>query len=61
MYTPQGKKRINNMETIDLLKSNELFSNLGDAELRIVAELTKTRTIPRNTLLINEGDVSDAM
>lgn len=49
------------METIDLLKSNELFSNLGDAELKIVAELTKVRTIPRNTLLINEGDASDAM
>lgn len=49
------------METIDLLKSNELFSNLGDAELRIVAELTRIRTIPRNTLLINEGDVPDSM
>ncbi|MBX3617286.1 Crp/Fnr family transcriptional regulator [Nitrosomonas sp.] len=49
------------METVDLLRSNELFSHLGDAELKMVAELTKIRTVPKNTLLISEGDMSDVM
>lgn len=49
------------METIEILKSNSIFSELSDDELRAVAALTQTRTLLKNTLVICEGDVSNSM
>lgn len=49
------------MDTITLLKMNEIFSDLQEGELQIVTGLIKLRTIPKNVLIINEGDSSDAM
>lgn len=49
------------METIDLLRNSELFNNLQETELKIIADLTKTRTVPKNTFIVSEGDTSDLM
>ena len=49
------------METVDVLKSNQLFKGLGETELRIVAGLTTKKSVLKNTLVISEGDDSSAM
>lgn len=49
------------METIDILKSNELFKELGDKELEHLAAVTIHRTVLKNTLVISEGDLSNSM
>ena len=49
------------METIELLKSNQLFKDLGEAELGIIAGLTTQKSVPKNTLVISEGDDTSAM
>ena len=49
------------METIDILKSNELFKGLEENELSIVAERTTKKTVLKNTLVISEGDMSNSM
>lgn len=49
------------MNTIDILRSNELFKNLDEAELKSLAGLTNKRTVPKNTLVISEGDISSSM
>lgn len=49
------------MNTIDILRSNELFKGLEEQELSIVAELTSQKTVQKNTLVISEGDISSSM
>ena len=49
------------METIDILKSNELFKGLEEKELSIIAELTTKKTVLKNTLVVSEGDTSNSM
>ncbi len=49
------------METIDTLKSNQLFNELGETELRIVAAVSTQKVVQKNTLVISEGDESSAM
>jgi len=49
------------METFEILKHNELFSGLEEKELLAIAELTKKRTVPKNTLVISEGDTASSL
>jgi CRP/FNR family transcriptional regulator, cyclic AMP receptor protein len=49
------------MDTLDILRSNELFKDLDEAELITLAGLTSKRSVPKNTLVINEGDISSTM
>tara|TARA_R110002073_G_scaffold260483_1_gene423366 strand:- start:332 stop:997 length:666 start_codon:yes stop_codon:yes gene_type:complete len=45
-------------DIIDILKNNEVFKELESSDLEMVAALTVTKTVPKNTFLINEGDDS---
>ena len=38
-----------------------IFTGLPDAELAALQELCITRTYPKNTVIINEGDQANAM
>ena len=49
------------METIDFLKGCIFFKGLSDEELQLFSDVTKTRKVGKNTLVINEGDVSSSM
>ncbi len=49
------------METIEILKKNDLFKDLDEADLHAIAELTKTRKVAKNTYVINEGDEDSTM
>lgn len=49
------------METIDVLRINQLFRDLDEPELRIVAGLASQKVAPKNTLLISEGDDTSTM
>lgn len=55
----QGKHSA--MEIIEILKNNELFKALAEDELLAVAELVTTKTVRKNTFVINEGDVSNSI
>lgn len=43
------------------LKNIELFEKLSDEELETLESLAVTRSYPKNTVLINEGDQANAM
>lgn len=43
------------------LKSISIFSGIPDADLRAIETLSVTRTYPKNTVIINEGDQANAM
>ncbi|MEQ1558286.1 MAG: Crp/Fnr family transcriptional regulator [Methyloglobulus sp.] len=49
------------MDTTDLLKNNEFFSNLDESDLKSLAEKVSKRTYPKNTIVINVGDDSSSM
>jgi CRP/FNR family transcriptional regulator, cyclic AMP receptor protein len=49
------------MDTIDILKSNQLFKELAEPELKTIAALTTRKVVQKNTLVISEGDESSAM
>lgn len=49
------------METIDVIKANQLFKGLDETELRIITRLTTKKTVLKHTLVISEGDDSSAM
>lgn len=49
------------MDTIDILKNNELFKTLAHEELQSLVSLTSTRTVLKNTLVIGAGDTSSSM
>lgn len=49
------------METIDVLKSNDLFRDLGEDVLGKIAQLTTKKTVLKNTLVIGEGDPSSSL
>lgn len=44
-----------------MLKHISIFSGLSDEELGVIAERSVTRTYPKNTILINEGDIGNAL
>lgn len=46
---------------IEILRNNGLFSELSDEELSSLANLTQTRTFLKNSLILCEGDSSNAM
>lgn len=43
------------------LKSISIFSGIPDADLKTIEALSVTRTYPKNTVIINEGDQANAM
>lgn len=49
------------METIDVLKNNDLFRDLGQEVLDKIAQLTTKKTVLKNTLIIGEGDPSNSL
>lgn len=49
------------LNTIEILKANDLFNELDDVELQAIATLTKTRKVAKNTFVINEGDNDSSM
>lgn len=49
------------MKFIDLLRNSELFCGLKENELNSIENLTITKTVSKNMLLISEGDTSDSM
>ena len=49
------------METIDVIKANQLFKGLDETELKIITRLTTKKTVLKHTLVISEGDDSSAM
>ncbi len=44
-----------------MLQTIPLFSGLGEAELAEIAKHAVTRSYPKNTVIINEGDHSDSL
>lgn len=48
-------------EIVEILRNNEVFKALSDEDLALVAALAVPKTVPKNTLLINEGDDSSSM
>lgn len=49
------------VDTIEILKGNDLFKELDEAELLAISALTKTRKVAKNTFVINEGDSDSSM
>ena len=49
------------METNEFFNSCDFFTGLSEEELKTLCEVTKTRRVGKNTLVINEGDVSSSM
>jgi len=49
------------METLEILQRNELFKHLTPDELTLLAQSTITRKVPKNTLVINQGDTSNSL
>jgi len=44
-----------------LLKDISLFSLLSDKEIELLTQKSNTRTHPKNTVIVNEGDTSDSL
>jgi len=44
-----------------LLKDISLFSVLSDKEIDLLTQKSNTRTHPKNTVIVNEGDASDSL
>lgn len=49
------------MDTIEFLKTTELFNCLDDQEIAAVSERVKTKNIKKNTQVIMEGDTSSTL
>jgi CRP/FNR family cyclic AMP-dependent transcriptional regulator len=49
------------MDSIEILRSSELFSELEEEQILAISGLIKKRTAPKNTLIIQEGDTSDSL
>jgi CRP/FNR family transcriptional regulator, cyclic AMP receptor protein len=49
------------METIDILKKNELFKDLKPEELAKIADLATRRIVLRGTIVVNRGDESSSL
>jgi CRP/FNR family transcriptional regulator, cyclic AMP receptor protein len=48
------------MDTLEILKANELFKHLSEHDLEKLAAATSAKSAPKNTFIINEGDDSNA-
>jgi CRP/FNR family cyclic AMP-dependent transcriptional regulator len=46
---------------MEILRNSELFSELKDEHILAIASLIKRRSVPKNTLVIHEGDTSDSL
>jgi len=44
-----------------MLENVSLFSGLAQSDLDAISKLATTRTFPRNTIIISEGDTSDSL
>ena len=44
-----------------MLENVSLFSELPQSDLEAISKLATTRTFPRNTIIISEGDTSDSL
>jgi CRP/FNR family cyclic AMP-dependent transcriptional regulator len=44
-----------------MLRKVSLFSDLSEAELQSISNVTAVRTYPKNTIIISEGDNSDSL
>ena len=49
------------METIEIIRKNELFNGLENNELETLVKLTRQKKASRNTFIIKEGDESQEM
>lgn len=49
------------MQTIDILKNNDLFNGLKDDQLKMLADLTRQKSVKKNTFIIKEGDITTEM
>jgi type IV pilus assembly protein PilB len=54
-------KMSDNAEKISCLKNTELFKDLGDDELQVLADKLKERVYPPNTAIVREGASGDSM
>ncbi|QTA85458.1 Transcriptional regulator, Crp-type [Desulfonema magnum] len=61
MKTDGNQVKNNRLKQYEILKNIPLFSCLNDEEIRALAEIAVERTFSKNTILINEGDTSDAL
>lgn len=49
------------METLEFFNNCDFFKGLPEEELKILGDVAKSRKVGKNTLVINEGDVSSTM
>ena len=49
------------MERIEILKTNDLFKSLSPEGLEKLAGMTTSKSAPKTTLIINEGDESHSL
>lgn len=49
------------MNTIDAIKKIDIFQSLPEEELLLISQITKTKTIKKNTLIFSKGDENNSM
>lgn len=49
------------MDTLEILRHSELFNGLEEEEISALSVLVKKRTVPKNTLIISEGDTANSL
>jgi CRP/FNR family cyclic AMP-dependent transcriptional regulator len=49
------------MEHIDILKEVDIFQGMNEDGFQLIAGITKTRFVKKNTLIFNQGDNNSAM
>jgi CRP/FNR family transcriptional regulator len=49
------------MELVKLLRSNELFAGLNDAQVEALARIFNERTFSRDELVFSQGDIGDRL
>jgi len=49
------------MDTIDILKKIDIFSGSNPEDFELISNITKTRFVKKNTLIISQGDENHSM
>lgn len=49
------------MEVVNILNKIDIFQDLNEDEFNLIAEITKTRFIKKNTLIFSKGDENNSM